>query len=265
MAVEHAGHRQRMRERFIQTNLAGFAPHEVLEVLLFYAIPQRDVNPLAHRLLDHFGSLYGVMTASVEELAAVEGMGQYAASLIHLVHEMQRYVELNQEDMREVMKNYRDALQHCLRLLSGEKNEKLYAVCMNTQMEILSDVLLSQGTVGEVPVYSRMVAQAVLRHNARCVVLCHNHPGGSLFPSPADLQVTRTLGEMLQSMEIVLVDHVIVANNQAISMKAADLFESDYSDKGVTFHAAEMDSLLIRRQVEECIKKGKICVSKSTP
>lgn len=264
MAVVHAGHRQRMRDRFIQTDLVGFAPHEVLELLLFYAIPQRDVNPLAHRLLDHFGSLYGVLTASVEEIAAVEGMGQYAASLIHLVHEMHRYVELNREDTREVMKNYQNALQHCLRLLSGQKNEKLYAVCMNTQMEILSDVLLSQGTVGEVPVYPRMVAQAVLRYNTRCVVLSHNHPGGSLFPSPADLRVTQSLGEMLQTMEIVLVDHVIVANNQAISMKTAELFESGWSAGGVTFRAAEMDSLLIHRRVEECIKKGKVCVSKST-
>lgn len=265
MAVEHAGHRQRMRDRFIQTDLAGFAPHEVLELLLFYAIPQRDVNPLAHRLLDHFGSLYGVMSASVEELSAVEGMGNYASSLVHLVYEMHRYVELSRENPREVMKNYRDAQRHCLRLLSGLKNEKLYAVCLNAKMEILSDVLLSQGTVGEVPVYPRMVAQAVLRYNTRCVVLCHNHPGGSLFPSPDDIRVTQSLGEMFQSMEIALADHVIVAGNQAISMRAADLFQSGYSEAGVTFHAAEMDSVLIRKKVEESLKKGKSCISKVVP
>ena len=265
MAVEHAGHRQRMRERFAQTDLTGFAPHEALELLLFYAIPQRDVNPLAHRLLDHFGSLYGVMSASVEELSAVEGMGAYASSLLHLVHELHRYVELSREDPREVMKNHVNAQRHCLRLLRGLKNERLYAVCLNAQMEILSDVLLSQGTVGEVPVYSRTVAQAVLRYNTRCVVLCHNHPGGSLFPSPEDILVTQRLGEMFQAMEIVLADHVIVADNQAFSMKTAGLFESGYTEAGVTFYAAEMDSVLIRQKIEECLRKGKSCISKDMP
>lgn len=265
MADEHTGHRQRMRERFAKTQLVGFAPHEVLELLLFYAIPQRDVNPLAHRLLDHFGSLYGVMSASVEELSAVEGIGAYAASLVSLVHEMHRYVELSRENPREVMKNYRDAQLHCLRLLSGLANERLYAVCTNAKMEIISDVLIAQGTVGKVPVYPRAVAEAVLRYNTRMVVLCHNHPGGNLYPSPEDIQITQMLGVMLQSMEVALVDHVVVAGNKAISMRSVGLFECGFTDSGVQFQVAEADSALIRQKVEECLRKEQECKDKNAP
>jgi len=225
MADEHAGHRQRMRERFSAQGLTGFAPHEVLELILFYAIPRQNVNPLAHRLIEHFGSLHGVLDAPVEELAKVEGVGQSAAVLLSLFSQVSRQLELSRETENEAIDNLVKAEAHCKRLLAGLKQEQLYAVCLNGQMKLISDVLIAKGTLSEVPAYPRLVAEAVLRHNAHAVVLCHNHPGGQLAPSPADVETTFALSHLLAGLGVTLADHLIICGNRALSMYAEGFFE----------------------------------------
>ena len=220
MAGEHAGHRQRMRERFLTQGLAGFADHEVLELMLFYAIPQRNVNPLAHQLIDRFGSLHGVLDASVEELMQVDGVGQNAAALLSLFSHAARRLELSRETELEVMDNRLKAQNHCRKLLSGLKQEHLYAVCLNGQMQIIRDVLIATGTLSEVPAYPRLVVEAALRHNAHAVVLCHNHPGGQLSPSQADVDSTQAMAHLLAGIGVMLADHLIVCGNQTLSMAA---------------------------------------------
>lgn len=223
MAEEHAGHRQRMRERFAQSGLEGFAPHEKLELLLFYAIPQRDVGPLTHRLLTRFGTLEGVMSASRDELCKVEGMGPYAASLVALVHQLTQAQERSKPNAQPMLRNHGDAKRHCEQLLRGLAEEHLYAVCMNAKTEVVCDVLLSRGTVGEVAVSPRLVAKEVLRCNARMVVLCHNHPGGNLTPSVQDLEMTRELGTLLSGLDVLLADHIIVGDDASVSLFEAGL------------------------------------------
>lgn len=225
MPDEHAGHRQRMRERFRAEGLDGFAPHEVLELLLFYAIPQRNVNPLAHRLLERFGSLHGVLEAPAEELAAVEGMGEYAAAFLSLVAQTGRRLELSREGERPVIASSRDAAAHCERLLSGLREERFYAVCLNARMEVLGDALIAKGTPGEVPAYPRLVAEAALRMNARAVILAHNHPGGSLTPSPEDLAATARVRDVLGGMDIRLADHIITGPEGSLSLAEEGLLE----------------------------------------
>lgn len=239
MPGEHSGHRQRMRERFLKQGLDGFAPHEVLELILFYAIPQKNVNPLAHKLLERFSSLHGVLDASVEELMGTEGVGEYAATLMSLFSRVAKRLEQSRAGERVVLRNRQMAEEYCIRLLSGLKQECFYAVCMNGQMQILGDALIARGSLSEVPAYPRLVADAVLRHNAHSVVLCHNHPGGSVIPSHGDMETTRCLGALLSGIEVVLADHIIVADGKALSMVGCGLMEQKVSGAGVFTNAAD--------------------------
>ena len=216
--MEHSGHRQRMRERYLKQGLTGFAPHEVLELLLFYAIPQKNVNPLAHKLIDRFGSLYGVLNASPQQLIQVEGIGEYAATFLTLLQDAARQAMRTRGTDRVKLSTRQAAVDYCVRLLHGEKRELFYAVCLNGQMETLSDVLIAKGSLSDVPAYPRMVMDAVLTHNAHAVLLGHNHPSGSVAPSAQDLDATRVLSGLLSEIEVVLIDHLVVSENRAVSM-----------------------------------------------
>ena len=160
MAGEHAGHRQRMRERFLTGGLEGFADHEVLELMLFYAIPQRNVNPLAHRLLDRFGTLHAVLEAPVEELMKVEGVGQYAALLLSLFSHAARRLEMSRENTGKLICNRGMAEKHAVRLLQGLRTEHFYAVCLDGRMQLIADELIARGSIDEVQAYPRVVAEA---------------------------------------------------------------------------------------------------------
>lgn len=248
---EHEGHRQRMRDRFLQNGLEGFADHEALELLLFYAIPRRNVNPLAHRLLNQFGSLHEVMRASEAELMQVEGIGENAAMLIALAAAVMRRAQLKRDGPHEVLSTRAQAQQHCIRLLSDLKSEHFYLVCMDNQMRLIRDVLIDRGTLGEVAAYPRLVAQAVLRHNAYMVVLCHNHPSGSAVPSQRDVETTRQLCTMLESMGVAVADHVIVAGDRALSMAQSGLIRHMTTHDGTHAQVADASGeQRIRRQLE---------------
>ena len=252
MAGEHAGHRQRMRERFLANGLEGFAAHEMLELMLFYAIPQRNVNPLAHRLMDHFGSFHGVLEAPVEELRKVEGVGEYAATLLSLFAHVASQLERSRTGDRATLSNRGEAQRYCRRLLGGLRREYFYVVCLNAQKQVLGDVMISSGSIDEVQAYPRVVVEAALRYNAHSVILCHNHPGGSCIPSKQDVEVTRVLGELFSQLSIILIDHIIVTDTRALSMVGCGLILTEVrADQQVVFNVADSaGEILIRRRLE---------------
>lgn len=256
MTSEHSGHRQRMRERFIAQGLDGFAPHEVLELILFYAIPQRNVNPLAHALIERFGSLHAVLEAEPDTLMKVEGVGEYAATLLSLFAQTARRMEVSRAGERETVGNRDAAERHCIRLLNGLRQECFYVVCLNGQMQVLADALIARGSLSEVPAYPRLVAEAALRHNAHSVVLCHNHPGGSVVPSHGDMETTRRLGELLHGIEVILADHIIVSDGRALSMMGCGLIEQDTGGGEITTRVADSaGEVLIRARLEKKLKR----------
>ncbi len=214
----HDGHRQRIRDRFLQDGLDGFAPHEVLELLLCYAIPQKNVNPLAHDLLNHFGSLHGVFEATPEQLQQVEGIGPYAATFLHLVLPLNRRIESSRMGEKPSLKSQSEALAFCSNLMSTLKHEHFYLLALNAQMQLLGTALIGKGSLSQVPAYPRIAVEAALKYNAHSVILCHNHPGGSISPSEADLHSTQRLVEVLAGVEVLVIDHIIVAGNQTSSM-----------------------------------------------
>ena len=214
----HDGHRQRMRERFRKEGLEGFADHEVLELVLFDCIPNGNVNPLAHVLLDTFGSLHGVLEARADQLMAVKGVGERtAAHLSSLLPLFRRYQQSVCAD-RKRLQSRSEATAYCQALLSGWRTERFYLLSLNADMEIMGVRLIAEGSLTEVGAYPRLVVEAALNHNAHSVLFCHNHPGGSVHPSADDIQTTLLLRSILEPMGIAVLDHMIVANGQTYSM-----------------------------------------------
>ena len=218
----HDGHRQRKKEQFLRRGLEGFADHEVLELLLYYAIPRRDTNEIAHRLIAKFGTLRGVFDAAPEELRQVEGMGENAALFLQLLPAVGRRTLLHEK--REVILNSVEAVgTYFARLLDGERREVLYQVCLDAKGKLLSYCRLASGTVSVAPVSVREVVENALRCDASRVVLGHNHPSGVALPSEEDRQITLQIQQALATMSIALVDHIIVADGDFVSMAASGM------------------------------------------
>lgn len=240
-----------MRERFRNGGLDSFADHEVLELMLFYAIPQRNVNPLAHQLLEHFGSLHAVLEAPAEELCKLDGVGENAATLLNLFSHAAARLEKSRGRELVKLENRGMAERHCIQLFKGLKQEHFYVVCLDSQMRIISDVLINRGTLDEVHAYPRLAAEAVLRHNARAVILCHNHPGGSVVPSRQDVETTRQLAELFARLDVTLVDHTIVSGSKALSMAECGLILHDGNTDSLLSRVADgAGEILIRRELE---------------
>lgn len=222
----HTGHRQRTKSEFLVTGLEGWPDHKVLELLLFYAIPQGDVNPLAHSLIDRFGSLAGVFHATFDQLRSVKGVGENTAALILLMPALGgRYLQ-KQTDMKEIYKTswqFRDLLEP---EFFGARNEKVYLVCLDGKMKLLNLRKLGEGVVDSASVTTRKVLETALACNASVVVLAHNHVSGLAIPSTDDVATTRQLARSLQQVGILLYDHFILAEGDMVSMR-----ESGYFDK----------------------------------
>lgn len=214
----HAGHRQRMRERFRQEGLDGFAPHEVLELLLFYARARGNVNPLAHELLDTFGSLKGVLEARPEQLLQVEGVGEETATLLSLMVPMFRKYQECVCQERQFLNHCSAAEEYCTALLAGLRTERFYVISLSADMKVLGQRAVGEGSLTEVNAYPRLVVETALNYNAYGVLLCHNHPGGVAQPSDDDLASTRSIQDVLTRLNILLLDHIIVSGNDAYSM-----------------------------------------------
>lgn len=214
----HDGHRKRMRDRFRKEGLEGFAPHEVLELLLFYGRARGDVNPLAHQLLDAFGSIKGVLEARPEQLMSVDGVGEETATLIAMMLPVfRRYSVCVCEEKRSIT-NRTEASAYCKALQAGWRTEHFYVVCLNAAGQVLGQRLVAEGSLAEVPAYPRLVVETALNYNAHSVLLCHNHPSGVTLPSQDDIQSTQELLKVLYALHITLLDHIIVAGEQTYSM-----------------------------------------------
>lgn len=213
----HDGHRQRRREQFLLRGEEAFADYELLELLLFYAIPRRDTNPIAHELMNKFGTLQGVLSAPVQELEKVEGMGRGAATLLKLVTPVCRRARLSRRD--EVLDTSEGIGGYFLDLLAGEREEVCYQLCLDAKGRRLSTVRLSQGEAAAVGLNVRKIVENTIFSGAVLVALAHNHPSGVALPSPEDCAATRQVAAALDAVGVRLVEHIIVADEDYISMR----------------------------------------------
>lgn len=213
----HDGHRQRLIQRFLEEDLDNFEPHNVLELLLFYAIPRKDTNELAHVLIDTFGSLKGVFDAPYEELIKVTGIGPNTAALLKLVPSLTR--TYYSSDARSVILDTSEKSgEYFLPYYIGQTEEVVRLACLDAGGKVISNQILHRGSANAAEVNLRKIVNIALRNNAMGVILAHNHPGGLPLPSEEDVATTKSIREALMPMGILLMDHIIVAGQDYVSM-----------------------------------------------
>jgi len=219
----HDGHRERLKERYLQHGLDGFNDLNVLELILFYAIPRRDTNELAHALLDRFGSLESVLDASARDLQTVPGIGEHTALLLSLFRETARRCELNGTRRIRTILSTADAGRYFLPRLRYERDEKLLMLCLDSQKRVIECGQVAVGALNEVKISIRKIVEKAVNCRAASVILAHNHPDGSARPSKEDELTTRSIVNALKLVEIPVEDHIVVAGNEYVSFAASGL------------------------------------------
>lgn len=214
----YRGHRQRLRQRFIQGGWASLQDYELLELLLTFAIPFSDVKPLAKRLIAHFGSFGAVLDAPFEELVQVIGLGEYSATLIKLAKACAEYYLREEALKRQRIPSLAALIDYCRTTMGGLKDEQFRVIFLNAQNEVLAEETIQEGTVDQTVVYPRKVLEAALKHKATGLILVHNHPSGKLTPSLADQELTRAIIQAAKPLAITVHDHLIISRHGYFSM-----------------------------------------------
>ena len=216
-----------MRERFIKDGLDNFEAVNALELLLFYCLPRKDTNEIAHHLLTAFGSLAGVLEAKPEDLAKVEGVGQSAAVYLSLIGAVNRLYQESKAANVSIVKSIEDCY-HILRpKFSGRRDERIYLICLDAKSKIICTKLISEGSVNTTAISIRKIMETSLSVNASGVILAHNHPSGLALPSAEDVYTTKRIAETLQNVDVIMYDHLIFGDDEFISMKQSGLFCPD--------------------------------------
>lgn len=217
------GHRDRLRHRFIEGGPEAMQDYELLEILLFSAIPRKDVKPLAKDLIAKFGNLAGVINASVTDLTAVKGISDNTAITIKLVQASAHRLMKQEIMQRPILNSWTRLLDYCSATMAHEKNESFRVLFLNKKNELMADEIQQKGTVDHTPAYPREIMKRALELGATALILCHNHPSGDPAPSQADIDLTRTIKASGVPFGIVIHDHIIVSRNGTSSFKTMGL------------------------------------------
>jgi DNA repair protein RadC len=207
-----------MKDRYLLSGAESFATHELLEMLLYYGIPQKDTNSLAHEMIRRFGSLDGVISATPEELMSIPGIKRHAAVLISLVAEINRRCEMEKMSTRPLLDTSTKVEQYIKPLFNNLSIEKLYALFLDNSLRLIKCVCISEGTVNANNPNIRQIVATAMNYNASNVMLAHNHPSGLAIPSREDIATTRDIDTALRLLQITLVEHFIVADGKCVPM-----------------------------------------------
>ncbi len=214
----HEGHRERMRRQMKTSGMDSLSDVQVLEVALYYAIARRDTNEIAHALLRRFGSLSGVLEAPRAELLKIDGVGESAADLLLLFIQMERRHLMDRAGRETILDTTYKCAQYLMPRFIGEQEEVVYLLCLDAKCKALDCSLIHRGAVNMTAISVRKIVKAALDHNATSVVVAHNHPSGLALPSREDRATTLAIKAALDAVDVVLVDHVIVADEDFVSL-----------------------------------------------
>lgn len=218
----HDGHRKRIKGEFLTCGGQGWPEHRLLELLLFYAIPQGDVNELAHLLIERFGSLSGVLDASVEELKKTPGVGEHTAALLKLIPAIGRSYLSSRSSLDERVLTTEDAVAVLRPYFFGARNEMVYILALDGKRKILGVRQVSEGCIFASDVNLRRIAEEALSLRAAAIYLAHNHISNLAFPSEMDWVSTDTARAALAGIGLELVDHIVFVDDDAVSMKQSE-------------------------------------------
>ncbi len=222
----YIGHRQRLRERFRKGGPEGFHDYELLELLLTYGIPRRDVKPIAKALINRFGSLSRVFDASPNELEKVTGVGPISATLIRIVKELcSAYLEERMRS-REVLSSPQAVVDFVRMKLSGLPYEAFMVIYLNPKNEVIDYEIIQEGTVDRAAVFPRRIIEGAILHHASGLILVHNHPSGHHQPSDEDKHLTRNILGATRSLDLRILDHIVVGKNGHFSFMENQLLST---------------------------------------
>lgn len=224
----HKDHRSRMKNQFLRNGIHQFEPHQVLELLLFYGIPQKDTNPIAHDLINTFGDLPSVLDASFEDLCKVKGISEHTATLLVLCGQLLSRYYKDKKD-KPSFNNIDEIAQFLQSEFVNEKKEKVVLLSLNNRRQLINCSVVQEGTLTMAEASTRELVQTALRYNATQVVIAHNHPAGYCVPSADDVSTTKALINSFRMMEIDVIDHLIFASDGYFSMHDSPYFSPAFS------------------------------------
>lgn len=223
---DNIGHKNRLRNRFVNEGMESFEPHEVLEIMLYKSFPYSDTNALAHRLIEHFGSFAAVLEAPYTELEKVEGLGRNSAITLSMWREFFRYYEKNKKISKNELCTLDRLPQIAQALLKGSVTEEMYVLCLDIKSKLLGTLKLTQNSPTFVSATVREIVERALGFKAAAVAVCHSHPSGDAQPSAEDAQFTANLLAVLSQLGIVLLDHIIASDDEIFSFKRSGVMDN---------------------------------------
>lgn len=223
----HENHRQRVKARYEAYGLDTFDEHQALELLLFYCIPQRDTNEIAHNLINYFGTFGKVLDAPISELEKVKGVGHSVALYLKLLRDTQRYYGIHKEPDEVVLNNIQECGAYIAKYFDGYKVEAIYMLGLDAKRKVLCCKEIGRGSVNSAAVSIRKIVEVALAERVTTVILAHNHPSGLAIPSHEDIYTTHRIAQALRTIDVTLADHIVVCENEFISMALSQLYKPD--------------------------------------
>ncbi|HEY1096695.1 MAG TPA: DNA repair protein RadC [Alphaproteobacteria bacterium] len=217
------GHRDRLRQRFLQDNGDGLADYELLELYLFMAIPRRDIKPLAKTLIARFGNFAGVVTASLEDLTTIDGISETSAVALKSIHAAAQRLAKQTAMAQPVLSHWESVVDYCKIAMAHEKIEQFRLLFLNNKNKLIADEVQQTGTINHAPVYPREVVKRTLELNATAIIVVHNHPSGDPTPSRDDIQMTKALQDALKTVNVTIHDHLIIGRDGITSFRSQGL------------------------------------------
>ena len=214
------GHRERVKKAYLENGLSGMAVHNILELILFYAIPRKDTKQIARELSAHFGGdLCRIFNADIAELESIDGIGESAAILLTLFGEVNRAAAAQKNAGVKDLSDYVAVKEYCRNLLENLPYERMLLITLDNRRRLLHTHTVAEGTVNSASVEPRKLVKAALTDNAASVIVAHNHPRGSFLPSGDDVMFTKKLRNLLENIGIGFADHIIIGDSGSLSMK----------------------------------------------
>ena len=223
MTTGHAGHRQRLRERFLKGGEKAFPDYELLELLLCGVIPRGDVKPLAKTLLSEFGSLSGILQTDIEKLKAIPGVGDSSIVALKVIHEVACRIVREEANRHPILSSWQSVIDYCRARMSHLTIEQFRLLFLDQKNKILADEVQQQGTIDRTPIFPREVVKRTLELGATSLIMVHNHPSGDPTPSQADIDITRRIITAAKELDIQVLDHLIIGRFGHTSLREKKL------------------------------------------